>query len=79
MFRASKPKRGLVTAPLAPVTPVRAAPVAQPERAASRRPGQLLEERARKTQLAQRKTPAVDIAGVIDRLTDWQLGGPPFR
>ena len=78
MFRASKPKRGLVTAPLAPVT-APAAPVAQPERAASRRPGQLLEERARKTQLAQRKTPAVDIAGVIDRLTDWQLGGPPFR
>ncbi len=69
MFRASKPKRGIVTAPVTPVTP--AAPVAQPERAASRRPGQLLEERARKT---QRKSPAVDIAGVIDRLTDWQLG-----
>ena len=73
MFRASKPKRG-VTAPLAPVAaPVKpvAAPVAQPEQRVSRRPGQLLEERARKT---QRKSPAVDIAGMIDRLTDWQLG-----
>ncbi len=70
MFRASKPKRGLVTAPVA--APV-AAPLAatQPEQRASRRPGQLLEERARKT---QRKSAAVDIAGVIDRLTDWQLG-----
>jgi hypothetical protein len=72
MFRASKPKRGIVTAPVAAAVaaPV-AAPVAQPERAASRRPGQLLEERARKT---QRKSPAVDIAGMIDRVTDWQLG-----
>ncbi len=69
MFRASKPKRGVAAPVAAPVAA--AAPVAQPERAASRRPGQLLEERARKT---QRKTPAVDIAGVIDRLTDWQLG-----
>ncbi len=73
MFRASKPKRGLVTAPVAaPAVPAPvAAPVEQQERAASRRPGQLLEERARKT---QRKSPAVDIAGMIDRLTDWQLG-----
>ena len=78
MIRKLKPKPG-TSAAVAAAVPVAAVPAAARAAATTavavaprRRPGELLEQRA----AASRRAPAprVDIAGVIDRLTDWQLG-----